>query len=201
MTVVKRFFLFFLLVSILSLINGCATLPNVSEMIDEAPTAQNPSQIVSSKGLLSPQKSKAIIERLKRSVDPTDILERHNAVVESVTETPLTKGNKVTLLVDGQAAYGAMFKAIQDARDHINLETFIIEDDEAGRKFADLLLQKQAEGVQVNLIYDSIGSFSTPVPFFKRLRDGGIQVLEFNPVNPFKAHGKWLLEHPDHRKI
>jgi cardiolipin synthase len=201
MTIVKPFFLFSLCVAILSLSNGCATLPNVSEMIDETPTDQPPGQIVSSRGLLSPKKSKAIMERLKSSVDPTDILERHNAVVESVTESPLTKGNKVTLLVDGQAAYAAMFKAIQDARDHINLETFIIEDDETGRSFADLLLQKQAAGVQVNLIFDSVGSFSTPAPFFQRLRDGGIQVVEFNPLNPFKTHGKWLLAHPDHRKI
>jgi cardiolipin synthase len=201
MTIVKPFFLFFLFVSILSLGNGCATLPNVSEMIDEAPAAQEPRQIVSSKGLLSPEKSKAIMERLKRSVDPTDVLERHTAVVESVTDSPLTKGNRVTLLADGPAAYAAMFKAIQKAKDHINLETFIIEDDDVGRKFADLLLQKQAGGVQVNLIYDSIGSYSTPTAFFQRMRDGGIQVVEFNPVNPFKAHGHWLLTNPDHRKI
>jgi cardiolipin synthase len=201
MTIVRPFLLFLLFASILGLGNGCATLPNVSEMMDEAPSAQQPHQIVSSKGLLSPEKSKAIMERLKRSVDPTDILERYTAVVESVTESPLTKGNKVTLLADGQAAYAVMFKAIQNAKDHINLETFIIEDDKVGRKFADLLLQKQAEGVRVNLIFDSVGSFSTPASFFKRLRDGGIQVVEFNPVNPFKAHGHWLLAHPDHRKI
>ncbi len=176
-------------------------MPNVSEIINEAPAAQKPRQIVSSNGLLSPQKSKAIMERLKRSVDPTDILERHSSVVESVTESPLTKGNKVSLLADGQAAYAAMFKAIQNAKDHINLETFIIEDDVVGRKFTDLLLQKQAEGVQVNLIFDSIGSYSTPVPFFQRLRDGGIQVIEFNPVNPLEGHGEWILMHPDHRKI
>jgi cardiolipin synthase len=197
----QPFFMLFLFVSILILSNGCATLPNVSEMIDETPTAQEPRQIVSSKGLLSPEKSKAIMERLKRSVDPTDILERHTAVVESVTESPLTKGNKVTLLVDGPATYAAMFKAIQEARDHINLETFIIEDDDVGRKFVDLLLQKQAEGVQVNLIYDSVGSYGTPAAFFQRLRNRGIQVVEFNPVNPFKAHGHWLLTNPDHRKI
>lgn len=201
MTIVRHFFFFLLFVSILVLSNGCATLPNVSEMIDEAPTAQEPRQIVSSKGLLSPQKSNAIMERLKRSVDPTNVLERHTAVVESVTDSPLTKGNKVTLLIDGQAAYAAMFKAIQNAKDHINLETFIIEDDEVGRTFADLLLQKQAGGVQVNLIYDSIGSYSTPEAFFQRLRGGGIQVVEFNPVNPFKAHEHWLPAHPDHRKI
>ena len=170
-------------------------------MIDEAPTAQKSPQIVSSKGLLSHQQSEAIMDRLKLSIDPTDILERHSAVVESVTESPLTKGNKVTLLANGQAAYAAMFKAIQKAKDHINLETFIIEDDEVGRKFTDLLLQKQAEGVRVNLIYDSMGSYSTPAAFFQRLRDGGIQVVEFNPINPFKAHGHWLLAHPDHRKI
>jgi cardiolipin synthase A/B len=201
MTIIRHFFLFFLSVSILSLSNGCATLPNVSEMIDEAPTVQEPRQIVSAKGLLSPQKSKAIMERLKRSVDPTDILVRHTAVVESVTESPLTKGNKVTLLVNGPATYAAMFKAIQNARDHINLETFIIEDDEVGRRFTDLLLQKQEEGVQVNLIYDSVGSFSTPASFFQRLRDAGIQVVEFNPINPLKIHKEWILTYPDHRKI
>ena len=141
------------------------------------------------------------MERLKRSVDPTDILERHTAVVESVTESPLTKGNKVTLLADGPATYAAMFKAIQNAKDHINLESYIIEDDETGRKFADLLLQKQAEGVQVNLIYDSVGSMNTPASFFQRLRDGGIQVVGFNPINPLKAREKWGLTHRDHRKI
>ncbi len=141
------------------------------------------------------------MERLKRSVAPTDILERHTAVVESVTESPLTKGNKVTLLADGPATYAAMFKAIQNAGDHINLESYIIEDDETGRKFADLLLQKQAEGVQVNLIYDSVGSMNTPASFFQRLRDGGIQVVEFNPINPLNARENWELTHRDHRKI
>jgi len=201
MTFIKPLFLFLLSVSILGISSGCATLPNVSEKIDAAPTAQEPRQIVSAKGLLSPKQSKAVMERLKQSVDLTDILERHTAVVESVTESPLTKGNKVTLLADGQAAYAAMFKAMQSARDHINLETYIVDDDDVGREFSDLLLKKQAEGVQVNLIYDSVGSFNNPAAFFQRLQDGGIQVLEFNPINPLKAHGNWLLAHPDHRKI
>jgi cardiolipin synthase len=171
-------------------------------VIDEAPTAvQSSHQIVSSKGLLSPQKSKAIMERLKNSVNSTDILERHTSVVESVSESPLTKGNKVTLLADGQDAYAAMFKVIQHARHHINLETFIIEDDPVGRKFADLLLQKQAEGVQVNLIYDSIGSLKTPISFFQRLLEGGVQVVEFNPMNPLNSRWNWRLVNPDHRKI
>jgi len=201
MTIIKPLFLFFLFISMLGLSNGCATLPNVSEMIDETSPARDPDQIVSFNGQLSPQKSKAVLDRLDQSGDPTDLLERHNAVVDSLTESPLTEGNKVTLLVDNQATYAAMFKAMQNAKDHINLETFIIDDDETGRRFADLLLKKRAEGVQVNLIFDSAGSFGTPASFFQRLREGGIQVVEFNPVNPFKAHGHWRLAHRDHRKI
>ena len=201
MTFIKLLFLLFLSALILGLSSGCATLPDVAEKIDAAPSAPEPPQIVSAKGPLSPKRSQAILDRLKRSVDPTDILERYIAVVESVTDSPLTKGNKVTLLADGPAAYAAMFKAIEGARDHIHLETFIIDDDDVGRKFSDLLLKKQAEGVQVKLIYDSVGSITNPASFFQRLRDGGVQVVEFNPVNPFKAEGKWLLAHPDHRKI
>ncbi len=185
----------------LNLGEGCTPLPNVSEMIEKTPTAQEPRQIVSAQGLLTQRKSAAIMERLKRSVDPTDILGRHAAVVESITESPLTKGNKATLLIDGPATYAAMFKAIRQAQKHINLETFILEDDQIGRKFIDLLLLKQGEGVQVNIIYDSIGSIQTPESFFKRLRDGGIQVVEFNPVNPLKSNGGSFLFHPDHRKI
>ncbi len=146
MTLFKTFLLYVLFIFVLSFAYGCTSLPNVSQMIDEVPTAEKPRQIVSAKGLLTPQKSKAIMERLKRSVNPTDILERHTVVVESVTESRLSKGNKVTLLADGQATYAAMFEVIRHAKEHINLETFILEDDEIGRKFIDLLLQKQGEG-------------------------------------------------------
>jgi cardiolipin synthase len=200
MKIINPFLLLFLSVSMPILDGGCATLPRVSDVIDEART-QEPPQILSAKGLLSPEKSKALMERLKQSVAPTDMLQRFAAVIESVSGSPLTSGNKVTLLIDGPATYAAMFKAMENAKDHINLETFIIEDDETGRRFSDLLLKKQAEGVQVNLIYDSRGSFSTPAPFFQRLRDAGIQVLAFNPINPLKARKSWSLAHPDHRKI
>lgn len=198
---VKPLLFSFLFVSLLSFGSGCTTLPNVATVIDETPSAQKPRQIVSTKGVLSPQQSQVVMERLQRSVDPTDILERHTAVVESITESPLTKGNKVTLLADGQATYAAMFKALESAKDHINLESYIIEDDETGRKFADLLLQKQRQGVQVHIIYDSLGSMLTPDAFFQRLRDEGIQVVAFNPLNPLEGEKKWGLTHRNHRKI
>jgi len=50
-------------------------------------------------------------------------------------------------------------------------------------------------------IYDSFGGFKTPKAFFKRLTDGGIEVPEFNPINPLKLKKQWLVNNRDHRKL
>ena len=195
------YFIVPLLLVCLSLMGGCASLPDVSQVIDATPLTEKPPEIASAGGLLSPQQSKAILERLQRSVDPTDLLERNTAVLEAVTDSPMTKGNRVSLLADGEATYAAMFKAILSARNHINLESYTFNDDDAGRKFAALLLQKRAEGVPVHLIYDSVGSLTTPESFFQRLREAGVQVVGFNPLNPLKLDKLWGITHRDHRKI
>jgi len=51
------------------------------------------------------------------------------------------------------------------------------------------------------VIYDGVGSINTPKEYFKRLRDGGINVVEFNPVNPLSATVGGRLNHRDHRKL
>ncbi|MGA2404480.1 MAG: cardiolipin synthase [Syntrophobacteraceae bacterium] len=196
----------FLLFTFLCLIavSGCASLPNVQKMMGhELSSSDQPTKIMGHKGELSAKTSKAMIKRLEGQVDQTRLLEQQVQLMQSVSKSPLVAGNKVTLLIDGAATYAAMFEAIQNAKDHINFETFIFEDDEVGKRFSDLLIRKSAEGVQVNLIYDSFGSDNTPVGFFQRLRDGGVSVLEFNPVNPLKVlvGKKWSLSHRDHRKI
>ena len=100
-----------------------------------------------------------------------------------------------------RATYQAMFKAIAAARDHINLETYILDDDEVGQRFAQALIDKQQQGVQVNLIRDSVGTIGTPPAFFQRLKDNGIKVLEFNPINPLVSRKEWELNQRDHRKL
>ncbi|GFO61477.1 cardiolipin synthase B [Geomonas silvestris] len=200
MTVQSHPLRFLIVCSLFGLSAGCATLPDVSRIMDDAPAPRSP-QIDSANGPVSARNSKAIMARLKSSVAPTDLVERYSAVVESVSDSPMTKGNKVSLLADGKATYAAMFKALQGAKGHINLESFIIEDDETGRKFADLLLKKQLEGVAVHIIYDSVGSLSTPAAFFQRLTDAGAQVVGFNPLSPLEDRDTWSLTHRDHRKI
>jgi cardiolipin synthase len=90
---------------------------------------------------------------------------------EAITDSPRVVVNKVTLLRDGPGTYRAMYQALDSAKDHINLEVYILEDDDVGRQLADLLIRCQRRGVQVNLIYDSVGSWQTPPEFFARLTD------------------------------
>jgi cardiolipin synthase len=94
-----------------------------------------------------------------------------------------------------------MLEAILAARDHINLETYILDDDDVGRRFARALIDKRREGVQVNLIRDSVGTLGTPAAFFDELVASGIRVLEFNPMNPLVSRRDWLLNQRDHRKL
>lgn len=125
----------------------------------------------------------------------------HSALEAAATNRPLIAGNKVTLLYDGPQTMAAMMHAVSTAKDHINLETYIFDQDAVGLQFAELLIERKKAGVQVHVIYDAVGTIGTPQAFFDRMRDAGIQLLAFNPVNPLKLAGPWEPNHRDHRKI
>jgi cardiolipin synthase len=184
---------------VLLIATGCATLPDAQLLMLRNERAQV--EVAGPRGPLSARRSANIIAELKRQSGELDILDAHIALEQALSDSPLTVGNKTILLKDGPATYKAMFAAIRDAKDHVNLETYIIEDDEIGRQFADLLLAKQAAGVQVNLIYDSVGSINTPRAFFERMQQGGINIAEFNPINPLNAKKGWQINNRDHRKL
>lgn len=179
--------------------SACSTLPTFEP---ETVLAAAPKpQLDGARGPLSPEQSKAVLAKLAARAPETAIFDRHLAIEEALAGSPLTVGNQVTLLQDGPATYGAMFAAIEAARDHIHLETYILDDDEVGRRFADALIARQTKGVQVSVIHDSVGTLKTPKEFFKRMTDAGIRVLEFNPVNPTQARKGWELNQRDHRKL
>ncbi len=179
---------------------ACASLPDTQAIL--ARHNAQAAQFESARGPVSKEKSAAIVRELKRKSGDIDILDKQIALEQAITDSPLVLGNQVTLLQDGPATYAAMFAAISSAQDHINMESYIIEDDAMGQAFAQVLIKKQREGVQVNLIYDSVGSLNTPRLFFDELAAAGVAVLEFNPVNPLASRGgAWLLNNRDHRKL
>ncbi|MBS0448032.1 MAG: cardiolipin synthase B [Proteobacteria bacterium] len=160
-----------------------------------------PPTVVGAHGPLSPERSKEILAKLAADSPNSGALERHLALEQAFSETPLVAGNDVQLIADGQKTYDEMFAAIAAARDHINMETYILEDDDTGKRFADALIAKQRAGVQVNLIRDAVGTIGTPNAFFDRLKEAGIRIVVFNPVNPLEAKAGWDVNQRDHRKL
>jgi cardiolipin synthase len=183
------------------LATACASLPDVHYLADSLIPAAIPT-VANAQGDMSAKTSNALMAtRWQRSrISHADVIEVV-AREEAATGSPLITGNKVTLLYDGPQTMAAMFEAIGNARHHVHLETYIFDQDELGVKFADLLIASQRSGVQVSIIYDSVGTLGTPQEFFEKMRDAGIQLVAFNPVNPLKMTGRGALNNRDHRKI
>jgi cardiolipin synthase A/B len=177
---------------------ACAGVP-VLDPVPPRPAAE-PVRVVGARGPLPPRDAAATVRDLEHE-GRTALLTNHLAQVEGALAAPLVKGNEGKLLIDGPATHRAMFDAIARARNHVNLQTYILEADETGDRLAELLIRKRKQGVKVNVLYDSVGSIHTSREFFDRLRRAGIDVCEFNPVNPLKAPKGWEVNNRDHRKI
>jgi len=178
---------------------GCATLPDIAT--PQAAGKASP-QIIGQRGPLTIGQSKAILERLGIDAGDDALLKRHTAYEEAISESPLIAGNRTQLLRDGPQTFRAMFKAIQGATNHINLEYYIFEDVESdGTHLGDLLIAKRQAGVAVNVIYDSYGSGSTATTFLDRLKLAGINLVSFNPVDPLESKVPYSFNDRDHRKI
>ena len=68
-------------------------------------------------------------------------------------------------------------------------------DDEIGRALRELLIRRRRQGIEVRVLYDAIGSVTTPAAFFEPMRQAGVEVLQFRPLNP-DAHDAVEAQQP-----
>ena len=132
---------------IVLLVTGCATgsLPDIKRIETSSARAV---PLENARGPLSRERSAEIIGKLKERAGDISSLDRRVAVEQAAVDSPLVVGNKATLLQDGPATYKAMLAAIGSAKHHINLETYIIEDDEVGREFSNVLIRKREQALR-----------------------------------------------------
>jgi cardiolipin synthase len=131
---------------------------------------------------------------------PTEALGHH--FVRSLTRLgglPFLPGNSVRTLVNGEATFAAILDAVENAKNYVIVQFFIIRDDALGEMLKDALLAKAAQGVRVYVLYDSIGSFDLPHRYVASLLAGGVQ------MHPFATNRKFVnrfqLNFRNHRKI
>ncbi|HMM01495.1 MULTISPECIES: cardiolipin synthase [unclassified Dysgonomonas] len=144
----------------------------------------------------------------RRSIGRKELLEtlnppaEHRGLVNLLNRlkgAPLYGGSNVTFYSDGIAKFYALFEELEKAKKHIHIQYYIFLDDEIGRKTCDILVRKAAEGVEVRLIYDDVGSWKAKRRFFKEMQGQGIEVQPF-----LKVAFKFLtsrVNYRNHRKI
>lgn len=109
------------------------------------------------------------------------------------------KNNETTVYTEGYEFFPALLADISRARHHIHLCSYIIADDPLGRLFADALIDKARQGVEIRIIYDDVGCWRVSNRYFERLREEGIEVHSFMPVK-FPAFTR-KVNYRNHRKI
>jgi cardiolipin synthase len=113
--------------------------------------------------------------------------------------SPLTSGNSVKLLINGEGKFPEVIKALKSARHHIHMEYYIYDDDKIGNVIKDLLIEKVKEGVEVRLIYDDFGSRSIRKRLVGQLKEGGVEAYPFNRVRLLFFANR--INYRNHRKI
>lgn len=125
--------------------------------------------------------------------------ERLFKLLRKAGAAPITGCNATRVLTNGEATYKAMLEAIRSAKHHIHFSSYIIRDDETGRKFRDELVRKARDGVQVRVLFDGIGSIKLGRSYFVPLEAEGGEYASFFPLRP--SFMKKRMNYRNHRKI
>lgn len=116
-------------------------------------------------------------------------------------ESRCITGNQVDVLRDGDQTLPAAFAAIRRALHFVHLEYYVFEDIQVGgERLGRLLVEKRSTGVQVAVIYDAVGSSSTPSGFLDMLRRAGVYLACFNDMRHRRRHFA-SPNRRDHRKM
>lgn len=151
-----------------------------------------------------------IIGKLRKNIEQydkarqeaNDILKQYSELSNMLLKdlgSPLTGGNAVTLLANGEKKFPELLESIRNAKHHIHLEYYIYECDETGMSVIDLLIEKAKQGIKVRFIYDDFGSPGIKSALEKRMNDAGIEVFAFHKIKFYLLANRF--NYRNHRKI
>lgn len=91
----------------------------------------------------------------------------------------LTPANRITPLVNGDAAYPEMVQAIEGAKRSICFETYIFKYDSVGQEFVAALERAVVRGVEVRVLVDGVGQVYSWPPIARALQAANIPRARF----------------------
>ena len=143
------------------------------------------------------------IQRIAKDIQPY-LVESPTALpeyeaVKKLARYQFARGNKVALLVDGQATYDSIAAGIEAAESYVLFQFYILRSDGIGNRFKDQLIRKAGQGVSVYVLYDELGSSGLKPDWLADFTDAGIHILPFNTRQG--PHNRFQLNFRNHRKI
>lgn len=110
-------------------------------------------------------------------------------------------GNKVEVITDGRVLWERMLQDIRNARRSIRIEYYRWAPDEAGDQIREAVLEKLAEGVQVQILIENLCSPFLPKSFYQKMEKAGARLLYFTDTEGSFSRFFRGIRHRDHRKI
>jgi cardiolipin synthase len=117
---------------------------------------------------------------------------------EAITSSPIAPGNRARVLINGDEIFPAIIDAIVQAKESVNLLTYVYWHGEIAREVADAVCERATAGVEVNVLLDAVGSAKMGRELTGQMRDAGAHVAIFRPPKPYAIR---RLNNRTHRKL
>ena len=154
---------------------------------------------ISKRSLTQIQQRSNLAYLTNTSLSVPEEYKRMKEYFENVAEARLMGGTDIDIIIDGEDFIDKLLREIESAKEHIHLLFYIFEDDGVGQRLRDALIQKARQGVEVRLIYDSVGCLKVSPLFFEEIRKAGGYVAPFLKVYFPLLTNK--INYRNHRKI
>jgi cardiolipin synthase A/B len=149
------------------------------------------------------QEIDALIARIRDNLRPWGIegTAQHGTyrAVQKLAGMELTRGNRVSLLINGQATFDSILAGIAQAKHYALVQFYMFHDDGLGRRVQQALIERARAGVRVYMLYDEVGSKGLPKSYVDALRSAGVQVSSFKPTQGIR--NRFQLNFRNHRKM
>jgi len=145
----------------------------------------------------------ALIDQMRANLQPWSVPDDARAsvyrAVEKLSGMTLVRGNRVELLVNGEATFGSILAGIASAERYVLVQFYMFHDDGLGRRMKAAMIERANAGVDVYMLYDEVGSKGLPRHYLDELRDAGVKVSSFKPTQG--TGNRFQLNFRNHRKM
>ena len=117
---------------------------------------------------------------------------------ESLTQAPITRGNDIELLINGDRIFPCFLETIAGARESVNLLTYVYWKGDIAEEVAEAVCERARAGVTCRVLLDSVGAMKMDAAVIDRMEECGVVVRRFRPVKPYAIR---RVNNRTHRKV